>query len=171
MSPGCHIVPSAFFRKFHIILLAFAIVLGLMCGIVTAHSCKQSFSSLMENVSCDVSAIGHVTILVFPLLFMFFSVYKPKWYFLFPLCFIHFFLFTYCAWGLTAAIGCGGWLFSFLYLFSGYMILPLELWFMIRCITEDTDVRIRDIGIYLCVLCLIFFLDHHFISPLLIVMT
>lgn len=171
MDPVYRFPISSFSCRFRIVILACMIVLGSFCGILTAFSYSPDFSSLMDIASYDVSFAGLLTISFFPLLVALFSVIKSKWCFLFPLCFLRFYLFGYCAWGIMISIGHGGWLFSFLYLFCGHMILPLEVYFMIRCMVVKRDTRFRDVAIYFCLIFLVLFLDYRFISPLLIVIT
>ena len=158
---------SAFFQKFYIAALMFMILSGSLCGIITAHSCSPISDSWMNIPPRDISIVGLLAMSFFPLLAALFSISRAKQQFFFPLCFIQYFLFGYCAWGITIAAGQSGWLLSFLYLFASYLLLPTQVWFMIRCLMAQKEIHFRAVATYLCMVCSVLFLDYCLITPFL----
>lgn len=108
---------------------------GLAAGVGLSFLADDSFLSTMRAAaSSHVSIIGLLSAILLPLLFSAFAVYISQPQLLLPVAFCKAFLFSYLAFGVTAAFGTAGWLVRGLLMFSDCLTLPLLWWFWLRCL-------------------------------------
>ena len=123
-------VSSVRSRRVFTIILAFAFLLGLLFGAITALYAGPSALSMMRTaVYGRVSIVGLLSVTLLPLLLSAFAVYISQYWLIPVIAFIDAFTFGYHSILLFRLYPGSGWLIQCLLMFAGALSLPV-LWYV-----------------------------------------
>ena len=121
---------------------------------------------MRRAVSCPVSIVGLVVVLL-PFLFSAFAVYLSKTWLFLPFCFLKAFQFAYVAGSVSMAFGSAGWLIRLLLLFSDGCTIPVLLWIWLRWIGRGGRKALQQIAACTILGAMVWAVDYFVVSPFL----
>lgn len=154
-------------RKVYVARLAFAWILGLVCGSMTALSADRSFLPLMRLAPLgQMSIVGLLVSILLPFLFSAVGLSLFGHWFLTLFVFVRAFLLSCVMSGVFITYGSAGWIVDLLFLFSDFLFTPVLLWFWIHSAgCKQYVMRCGTVVLFL--LLVIGYLDFRFVSPFL----
>ena len=164
----CILNTTRLWRRLASGLLSASWVLGMICGFFAASSAGKALTDLVVvSTAQQMSLIGCLSVSVLPILFAAFAVsFSEPWLLLFLSTFKAF-SFSFCAWGVCLAFGQCGWLVLFLFLFSDFLLIPLQFFYWLRHIRGDRIPPICELPIFLGISILVSCFDYCVIAPFL----
>ena len=155
-------------RRGYGILLALALLLGLLSGGFVSGHTEQFFFHMMHTAAKSrVSIVCLLPVLLLPVLCSAFAVYIGLHWLLIPIAFSKAFLISYICASISCAYPVSGKLFAFLVMFSDILSLPVLCWYWLRSLERKVS-EFRSLIIVLLLLMGISFIDYQVISPFLV---
>ena len=148
--------------------LAFCWFLGIALGCMAAAASGPVLADLVRrSTGATLSITGAMTAAVLPLLLSAFAVsFSEPWLLLFISTFKAF-SFSFCAWGVCLAFGQSGWLVLFLFLFSDFLLIPLQYFYWLRHIRGDIKPTFSELPLFLAAAAGVGCIDFWYIAPFL----
>ena len=149
-------------------LLAASWGLGILLGYFVASSVSQTLVELVPQTTCQImSMTGCLSVTVLPFFLTAFVVTFSEPCLLLFISTCKAFSFSFCAWGVCLAYGQCGWLVLFLFLFSDFLLIPLQYFYWLRHIRGDRAPESWELPILLGAAILVGYVDYHFVAPFL----
>ena len=143
------------------------IALFWLAGLILGTAVFQPDASLMRPQLCGrVSIVSAIATAAFPLLLAALAVHINRKKFLWLICFLKAFSFSFCGVLLWRTYGSSGWLIRFLLMFTDICTLPAFLWYCFRRSRRDFVVCIL---ISLSVACINYFVVSPFSAELIMI--
>lgn len=149
-------------------LLTASWVLGMLIGYFAALSAGPMLSELItQSAGQRASWTGVMSVTILPFLLSAFAVsFSEPWLLLFISTFKAF-SFSFCAWGVCLAFGQSGWLVLFLFLFSDFLLIPLQYFYWLRHIRGDIKPTFSELPLFLAAAAGVGCIDFWYIAPFL----
>ena len=161
----CHFMQIS--RRGDVIVLAFALMLGYLCGGICSTSAELNLFSLMRTgVMTGVSIVCLLPVLLLPFMLSVVSVYAGQWWCLLPVAFAKAFLFSYLCCHILIQLPDSGPLFAGLFLCADGLSLPVLCWFWIRSMRVSDGNKGYFLPVFLLITGIGLF-DYQVVSPFL----
>lgn len=155
-------------RRVIIMILAFAFLLGLLFGAVTALYAGPSVLSLMRtSVSGCASIVGLLCVTLLPLLLSAFAVYISQYWLIPVISFFDAFTFSYHSMLLFRLYPRSGWLIQSLLMFAGTLSLPVLWYIWLHTAVSRRSQLLRCFAAGALAITGIVSIDFYFVTPFL----
>ena len=155
-------------RRVIIMILAFAFLLGLLFGAVTALYAGPSVLSLMRTaVSGCASIVGLLCVTLLPLLLSAFAVYISQYWLIPVISFFDAFTFSYHSILLFRLYPRSGWLIQSLLMFAGTLSLPVLWYIWLHTAVSRRSQLLRCFAAGALAITGIVSIDFYFVTPFL----
>lgn len=159
-------------REMNLYLLAFFTLCGCSLGVYTSHKSDSiSFHLMRMAVTCPVSIVGLVFVILLPFLITAFAIWISKPYLFLPVSFFNSFSFTLILCYTITVFDTAGWLVCLMLLFSNISVQFCLNWIWIRYFNGTSGSSAEDLLVCVFGLLAIVVIDYLFVAPYLVQLT
>lgn len=155
--------------KFYTFFLAIFWILGFCLGICLSLSASENIFSLMPILlTGNVSIVGMLIVFTFPFIIAVVLTHLSLRNFLYLLGFVKSFCFSFASSCIFLSFRSAGWLMCALIMFSDLILSVLFFWFLLRCITGNSNMYIIDTAFCTVITAAVVCVNYYLITPFLL---